>query len=214
MTNSEVIIERLQKALQLHFANRAYFAVTYGSYASGCQTSASDIDFFVAVEQSQKEDLDALVLLLKDLEQEYAITLDTEVPYENKLLVSFIDLDHAVALDAFALDGTSAVVPSIQKEKTFLSSPQIRWRLILNALTTPHIMIAGNSDIYQRYRLSAEAAVRDLSKLLTGNTELLEERVRALITSKDGATGEMFLGYKSERLPIVGYLRNILKDVS
>ena len=70
-------------------------------------------------------------------------------------------------------------------------------RLILNALTTPHVFLGGDLDQYQRQCTKADRAVALVAlSLLEGAVGFtVADAVTALVNGPNGATGEDFLGY-------------------
>lgn len=210
MANSNLIIQELADSIELQFSNRQYFACVYGSYAYNCHTFDSDIDFFVAVTELKPTDTQKMIDVMKFLAEKYNLGLDAEVPYENKLVVSLDDLNHMAALDAFDLDSNNQTVPTVKKDEIFLSSPEIRWRLLMNALTTPHLFIAGNQNFYSAQRERAEYALRDLANYLAPSDPT--QKIERLFVNPDGVAGEMYLGYKSERIAVRRYIEGILEQ--
>lgn len=171
------------------------------------------MDMFIAMETIEEEDLERTKDFIIDLHTRHGLNLDDEVPYENKLIVSYEDVQNAVNLLSFIKSGSSYKIPPIEKKEKFLASPEVRWRLILNALTSPHEFIYGNQEIYADFKVGAEKAIVRLARGLTKEdnptpTELLQ----SLFSGTNGEEGEMYLGYKKERDETVRYLENIMVE--
>jgi predicted nucleotidyltransferase len=189
------------------------FVCVYGSYATNSHTPESDIDIFVAVKDRSMVDFEDLHNFVLSLHSKYNLRLDFEVPFRNKLLVSYDDINNANELRAFVQKGSSYLIPSIQKNPEFLASDEIRWRLILNALTSPHLCLSGNHDHYRLFKKDAEEAIFKLAQHLVSTQEpSLEDLLDVLLFKDDGAEGEMFLGYKRERPPVIEYLKSLISN--
>ncbi|MBO6557572.1 MAG: hypothetical protein JJ957_13795 [Pseudomonadales bacterium] len=130
--------------------------------------------------------------------------LDDEVPLHNKLLVSYQDLNHAVEIHS----NTKRIDPIVKSEE-FLGSPEMRLRLLFNALTTPNYCVGGMCNDYLFYKERAELGLVTLSDKISGKDTPTTTRVDDLIRSDDGKEGEDYLGYKNLR-PVRSYLQYIL----
>lgn len=186
-----------------------YFGCIYGSYATGTNNEKSDVDLFISSSNIDQSKFELIKEFIIDYHQKNKLSLDDEVPYENKLFVDYKDILDAVELKGFVLEKGLISVPEVQKNKEFLSSRPIRLRLIFNALTTPHIFFGKDERTYHKNRRKAETNLRFLSThLSTGHTT--SDPLNILLNGPNGAEGEMFLGYK--RYPIViNYLTSIIK---
>lgn len=204
-------VPKLVDYLNQLLVGQNYFAVLFGSYASGTPSQISDVDFFVAMNDYSPEVFRALKTFVINLHTELGIPLDEEVPFENKLLVSYKDLDEAVQLTPFKAKVGYTVSP-IAKTIEFLSSHEMRLRLLLNALTTPNQFLSGNEEVYNTYRRSAEEAMTELAKhLVTTKNPTLEDYIQALSKSPAGDSSELYLGYKIEKQAVQDHVRSILK---
>jgi predicted nucleotidyltransferase len=194
-----------------HFCGRDYFVCVYGSMASGHQNARSDIDLMAFAKHQSMRDFiflfDNLVLLHRHMN----LTLDAEVPYRNKLLVSYRDVDAAVRLTCFPRRDGHRSVPPIRKSKRFLASRAMRLRLILNVLTSPHELIAGSRASYDTYRERAEQAICKLAlDLAYPKSVPPASHLDKLLYGECGQEGELHLGYRADRPMVVRYVRNIL----
>jgi len=206
------IFRKLSSFSREYLQQYDHFVCVYGSCASGYYCGTSDIDVFIFVEQYNVEILTKSIDFLTDLHVQCRLNIDNEVPYANKLVVSYQDVVHAINLRPFFNANGECYVPPIEKTEKFLSSKEIRWRLILNALTSPHRFISGNKEKYLFFKVEAEKSITRLSyKLMNTPGPTLDDLVRRLLFGVHGEEGEMYLGYKNERKKIVKYLRNIIK---
>ena len=212
MDRKQEMLQELVSFSEKHFAHRDHFVCVYGSYASGHHTEKSDMDMFIAIEAHDEEDFKRVRDFLIDLHIRYGLSLDDEVPYENKILVSYEDVQHAIALDSFIKNGERYQVPLVKKDQGFLASLEIRWRLILNALTSPHEYLYGNKESYTTFKTSAEKSIVRLARGLIRNGESTPKGLlTVLMVGASGEDGEMYLGYKKERGAVIEYLENIIK---
>lgn len=195
-----------------HLRHLDYFVLVYGSYASGHYRNTSDVDVFIVVEQYNNKDFTKSLNFLTDLHVRYNLKIDNEVPYTNKLIVSYKDVMHAIALDPFTHKEEGYHIPPIRKSKKFLSSQEIRWRLILNALTSPHLFIYGNKEKYLSFKNDMEKSIVRLALGLMGAQKpTVKNLTKILLTSAHGEKGEMYLGYKKERKEVVEYLKSLIE---
>jgi len=212
MNTKQKLLQEVSFFSEKCFAPRNHFVCVYGSYMSGHHTEKSDMDMFIAIETRDEEDFKKVRDFLVDLHIRYGLNLDDEVPYENKILVSYTDIQRAIALDSFIKNGERYRVPLVKKDKGFLSSLEIRWRLILNALTSPHECIYGNKELYTMFKNGAEESIVRLARGIIRNSRPTpRELLRVLMFGANGEEGEMYLGYKKEHSAVIEYLENIIK---
>jgi predicted nucleotidyltransferase len=187
-----------------------YFACIYGSQAYGRATAESDLDVMVFVPEAARPGLlQELVRSFVQLSEREHYALDAEVPFENKLLVTYVDLDAAISLRGFRWAAEGIRIPAIEKTRHFLSSDEMRWRLALNVLTTPHIVLGPDETRYRKYQSGARNAVRTLARGLNSESG---NPVQSLLGTGE-LSGESFLGYKD--IPeIRRYLGWLLSDES
>lgn len=211
MKKQDKLFKELSFFLKKHFGNRNHFVCVYGSHASSCFTDKSDIDMFIAVDKYDAEDFKKTLSFFLDLHQRSGLSLDDEVPHKNKLIVTYEDIEKAISLQAFEKHGKYYHIPPVIKNDIFLSSPQVRWRLILNALTSPHFCIAGNYNTYENYKKQAEKSLLILAKNLTRkNNPTNEDIIKSLFTGEKGEEGEWYLGYKKGHGEVEQYIKNLV----
>lgn len=179
------------------------YAIVYGSSVYSPDKSTSDVDMFLVSRDADNVAIDSLVTFIKDLHFKNGRRLDAEVPYENKVLYSLPEIDSAVSFSGFEIVGGRIIVPKVKKEAEFLQSEQIKARLALNGLTTPHVVFGKDFAQYHEARVKAGLAITILAISLSKQSRFnLDDLRDALVVDEDGQSGEMFLGYKTE-YPIV-----------
>lgn len=196
--SSGYLVSKLSKEISSYFGNRSFFACIYGSYASGESSEHSDIDVLIATEAYSQEDLTVVKEIVLGFHITHKLYIDNEVSYDNKLLISYKDLNDAANLKGFIKKGNTITIPQVVKEKKFLESKKIKLRLALNALTSPHIMFGNDERMYAKLKEKAEKNITWLSiSKQKSDTYEVDELVNALLTGDSGEEGELYLGYKN-----------------
>lgn len=210
MQNEQELLTRIDRFLTEYFVNRKYFGLIYGSFANGTRSSESDIDLFIALESFTHNDLIQIKKFIINFHEKNNLKIDNEVPFENKLMVSYNDVGEATKLKGFVFQENKIVIPPVIKSRKFLDSKEVRLRLILNALTTPHIFLGNDYTQYMSYKNLAEESIFSLStSSLHQSLFNVENIVEALLRSENGEEGEMFLGYKRHPF-VIKYLNDII----
>jgi hypothetical protein len=185
--------------LRAEYVGASGYGLAYGSHADGTAHTASDLDLLlVGQETLTVERQQALIRDVIRLHERHGFGLDQEVSYSSKLHATAVEVWEAVALGGFGLtaDGEVIVDPVIV-EPWFLDSRAFKLRLVLNALTVPHVFLGGDAPLYERHREQAERSVTLLALSLVDSREVptTHELLRALTGDPEGACGEDFLGY-------------------
>jgi arginyl-tRNA synthetase len=188
------------------------YICVYGSSVYSPDKLTSDVDLFAVTHGVGKLALDPLVSFIKDLHIRHGRHLDAEVPYENKVHYTAAEVEDAVQFGGFEVQSSHITVPPVRKESAFLQSPAIKARLALNGLTTPHVVFGEDFRRYHIARERAGEAAALLAISLIDRQEVSVPLLRdALTVSETGASGEMFLGYKTQ-YPIVNeHLSGVLE---
>lgn len=208
--DSSKILDDLDSFSRNHFKDRPHFVCNYGSYANGTAHDNSDLDLFFATEKVLPYDLKEVTDFIIKYHLDNGLMQDEEVPYANKLVVSYVDLERAVKLEGLDHAHGRIIVPPIIKSEIFLASMEVRYRLLFNALTSPHNVAGPDQISYQKFKEEAEKSLLDLALNLNVRAKEPdpESLVRVLLSNPDGEAGEMFLGYK-ENPKTIEYLRDI-----
>lgn len=195
-----------------YFVDRDYFICIYGSYVNGHADENSDVDLLVASTDFTKRDLDNIKKFVISFHKKHNLSLDNEVPYDVKLLITYRELNDAINLKGFKYDKNGDLeIPKVEKNKDFLESYEVKLRLALNALTSPHIMLGNDNKSYERIKARAEKAIYKLANDLVGNkpNKTNEAILNVLLYGQDTEEGEMYLGYKNYP-SVVSYLSKFI----
>jgi methionyl-tRNA synthetase len=196
--SSKYLVSQLTKEISSYFGNRSFFACIYGSHATGKNNENSDIDVLIATAKYSQEDLTIVKGIILEFHRTHKLHIDNEVPYDNKLLISYKDLNHAANLNGFIKKGDTIIIPQVVKDKKYLESKKVKLRLALNALTSPHIMFGNDEHMYAKIKEKAEKNIAKLSISKQKNdTYEVTDLVNALLTGDNGEEGELYLGYKN-----------------
>lgn len=192
------------------FRGRDYFSCIYGSQIYRAGSEKSDIDVLFAVRIHSNEELRKLKHAVIDFHETRHLPIDNEVPFENKLLIMYEELEEAINLGGFELYANTIVIPKVIKTAAFLNSAAVKKRLALYALTAPHVMFGNNIKKYQAYKNIAERNIVLLAINLIDKIEFDSGLIlKALLEGKNGETGELYLGYKNHPV-IVEYLQSLI----
>jgi arginyl-tRNA synthetase len=188
------------------FLRRGGYGLIYGSHARGTAGTRSDLDLLlIADARLDQAETEALIRDVKILHGRYGLDLDEEVSYEVKLVAGYQEVARAIALDGFVIDPAGRrSVPRVVAEPGFLNSGPFKLRLILNALTSPHIFLGGDVKRYREHQAQASRAVALLALSLAGEAESMSvtHLVRVLISDPgSGSRGEDYLGYVPTDVP-------------
>lgn len=209
-SKKQKLINEVKVYLDNYFTDKNYFACIYGSFANGMDNRNSDIDMIVATENYKKKDLILLKEFILSLHTRNNLKTDNEVPYENKLMISYMDFEKAARLRGFKFLDKEIVVPKIVKTKKNLGSKQIKFRLALNSLTSPHIFIGNDQKRYIELKDRAERNLV-LFGIYKQKKNIFERKLilDTMMLGGNGENGELYLGYKNY-LSVISYLKKII----
>lgn len=154
----------------------------------------------------QKKIIDSTI----EFHRKNRLKLDEEVPFDNKLIYSTSDIDEALNYSPF-YKNKKVVINEIKKTKKFLSSTEMKKRLLINILTTDHITIGKSTLEYEKraYKIIIDVIIKYFNLINPTVNELLDNMYKNKYT---GAEGEMFLGYKKNHENKEKYLINKLTE--
>ena len=169
----------------------------YGSTVYGKITNDLDISFIV--KKFNSKDYEKIKNLTIEFQHQHKMNLDEEVPYSSKLIYTDSDVEYMLRNSPFKkVNGIYRISP-IEKTIKFLSSKEMKYRLLLNILTTRSLILQGDKEKIDVYKQKAWDL---LVKIIISYNELseidLDNFIKLLYKDeKTNQDGEMFLGYKT-----------------
>lgn len=193
------------------FKQMKFGIIIYGSNIF--EEISSDLDLCIVGENITEQEKREIKEMVIQFHNSNKLKLDDEVPYNNKLFFSYEEIINAIIYNPFIING-KINIRKIQKDKQFLSSIEMRKRLIINILTTKHIMI--NCDI-SKMQIAKNMAWDLILKVIIeySSIKTLEPDVilkNLYYDSKNNVEGEMFLGYKKGNMKKEEYLLKEIKQ--
>lgn len=205
------IFRELKVFYKEYFGRRDYFALVYGSFASDDFRKDSDLDLFIAVKKRKAADFKKVRDFFIDLNIKNNFKINEEVPYKNKLIVSYKDVIDALNLRAFIKKDSKYIIPTVTADRKFLESKEVRLRIILNALTSPNQFICGNKNKYDLFKQKAEKAIIKLAYGLSKKDELTQKEIlNVLLKGAKGEESGDYLGYRNHRPKVIKYLKELI----
>jgi predicted nucleotidyltransferase len=214
MINTEFMILEISDFCKKELANSDFFTCIYGSFATGDNGSTSDLDILFATDIYTESQFNLIRDFVLKLRTKYSLTIDEEIPYKNKLLLSYSDILHSSQITCFntETDGLYKISP-IQDSYEYLSSKEARDRLLLNIFTTPNIFITGNRVKYDQFKLLMEKSLFKLIYGLLKNDKNItkEDLYNKLVFDESGKKGRSYLGYKTERKLVQAHILSLIE---
>ncbi|WP_034271277.1 nucleotidyltransferase domain-containing protein [Haloechinothrix halophila] len=190
---------RVASELRSAVIGESGYGLAYGSHPAGTATPRSDLDLvFVGPRSLAPEELKRLIEAVCELHRLHGFDLDTEVDYAVKIHATFADVDAAINLRCFDADRYGNITASaVVAEPWYLNSRIFARRLLLNALTSPHVFLGGPTAIYAAHRKRAEQSLVRLAMSLLSHPAsfTIEDAAAAVLHGPGQATGQDFLGY-------------------
>ena len=183
--------------------------ILYGSSVFG--VNGHDLDMcFVSEKTLLTEELEELINIIKFYHYKYNLSIDEEVPYQNKVVYSKNFIDDTFINGPFPIINGQYQIPKIVKTKDFLSSTIMRKRLLLNVLTTKYIVLNGDLKEIKNYSKKAyEYMIRVL--ISYANLDNFSENDLYNVFIKDPylkVEGELYLGYKTNFKERIDFLKS------
>jgi len=209
--------KELKKFIKEKFKGKLFFVVIYGSCAYHVEKNDSDIDILSICISCRKKEIDEFINFVKRLHVKYGLKIDTEVPFNKKLVVREDILNAAIKGEGFSVKKGRFFIPPIEKTREFLSSDRVVMRLTLNALTSKNIFIFGDKKYYERKRMEAGFGIarvvfssRNIEKVN------IDEFIDSIMEDERGKAGEDYMGYKEVpriRSYLIGYFRKVFSSM-
>ena len=160
--------------------------------------SSSDLDVCIILENSVDDiKKEKIIKSTINFHKENGLRIDEEIPFQNKLIYTIQEVKEYLNESPFIENGIY-VIRDICKTKEFLSSREMKQRLLLNILTTDHKVLFDYDNRVESFEKQAWNIIIDaiinFNKLTEIScTTILENMYKSKYT---GAEGEMYLGYK------------------
>lgn len=169
----------------------------YGSTVYG--KISSDLDIAFIVKDFNDQDFRKIRDLAVEFQKVKGMELDQEVPYESKLIYREREVEQMLKDSPFKRQNGIYVISPIEKTEEFLSSKEMKYRLLLNILTTRSLLLTGDEQKIDEYRRKAWDL---LVRVIVSYNSLSEIEIDRFINMlyrdpKTQENGEMFLGYKT-----------------
>ncbi|NKY51800.1 hypothetical protein [Nocardia vermiculata] len=183
-------------ALEVLPAHCPRAVVIYGSFGRMRQKASSDVDVLVIGEYSTRA-LRRLTDAIIAYSRERGLALDEEVPYANKVLVDWEELESAGSCSVFS--GSPRLVP-VRRHPDFLASKYMRARLFVTGVLAQRTL-AWSEDVTRLEAVRARAqaglvlaAVDDLRAL---EVEVDEDAVVEYLMGQ-GVSSDDWLGFEPD----------------
>lgn len=195
------------------FPNEEPIILLYGSAVEGVENS--DLDLCTIVHKYNKDDEENMKNITVKFHIDNGMKIDNEVPFESKTIYSYFDIEKMLMKPPFQIYRRKFYIPKIEKNKEFLASTSVKYRLLLYALTANSVVISGNSKILDDYRKRAwEMLVKVIFSYNANKLVNVEEFVDILCKNPfTGEEGEDFLGYKRNYKGLYNHLINKTKEI-
>ncbi len=206
------IKKEIKLFVENEFKNKVYFTIIYGSYAYGINKDYSDLDLITVCESFKQNQVERMTRFIVHLHKKYNLKIDSEVPYEKKLLVNIDLFEKGIKAQGFKIKNRKICIPMIVKTKEFLKSDKMIMRLALNAITSKNIFIAGD---YNHYTKRREEALKNMIKIIfstKGIEHVTLQKFVSFILGTGEESGELYLGYKND-VKIKEYLKRTFKMI-
>lgn len=190
------------------FKDREVTVVLYGSASEGNLTS--DFDVCTFFHNYSTEDAKKIEEITLKFHKDNNMKIDNEVPFESKAIYSYFDIERLLLKPPFPVFRNKFYIPPIEKNEKFLSSDDVKLRLLLFVLTANSVVIGGNESTFNSYRERAwETLIRVVYSYIGNNFQSVEEFVNNICSNALGKEkGKDFLGYREEKNIQHNYLLN------
>lgn len=212
------ILEKYKESSLNLFSDSTYpvAIIVYGSSIYNYNQKISDLDvcFILDDDQYSEQIIAQLINMTVYFHMCNSLPIDEEIPFENKLVFSVDEVKETLSGNLFCSANGVWEIPPIIKTHDFLSSKLMKKRLLLNILTSDHILLSGDENTVKKFEERAweiiiEAVVKCFNPPRIDVETVLSLLLRNPITLEEG---EMYLGYKSDLSQKEKYLRMVLNQ--
>lgn len=195
--------------IQAKFFDTIQSIIFYGSNIY--DDISSDLDVCVIVRKNNPQLQEKIINETLKFHLIHNLRIDDEVPHTNKLVYTIDEIEETLNNPPFYENGI-VVIHDIVKNMQFLSSKEMKQRLLLNILTTDHLTVGESTKDYEirALRIILDVIINYFKIDDKSETEILECMYQNKYT---GATGEMYLGYKKDHKEKDKYLRKKIHEI-
>lgn len=206
--STDVLLEQYKEKINMYFGDKETFILLYGSSVDNI--CSSDLDICLFVHSYTEEDVKKLKDITILFHRENKLEIDEEVPFENKIIYSFHEIGDMLLNPPFNIHRNEFKISPVEKKEGYLSSKEMRERLLLNILTNKYLLVQGNGKIFKEYSNQAwNSIIRVIFSYLGKPLLTIDEFISHLCTNTiSGATGEDYLGYKKDDVSSLKYIRS------
>lgn len=197
------------KLINTKFSGKVKSIIIYGSniYNESC----SDLDACLILNEKNAKLQESIIYETLAFHRLHNLKIDEEIPHTNKLIYTISEIEETLKNPPFLEDG-KVVIHDIVKDKSFLSSKEMKQRLLINILTTDHLTIGESTAKYEL------KALKIIIKVIISYYDIKDvsedEILECMYTNRyTGASGEMYLGYKKNYQEKEKYLRKKVREV-
>lgn len=183
--------------------------IAYGSNCYG--ENNSDLDVCILISESFKNE-SQLINDTVEFSINNKLKVDDEIPHSNKLIYKYDEVGDILTHSVFVRNNVYSI-HDIRKTKDYLSSYEMKARLLINIFTTEHNILCGfmpfvNKCEEQSWMIILDAIYNVYKlKLDSDDATVLELLYQNPITMN---CGETYLGYKKNDRRKMEYLNNRL----
>ena len=188
------------------FPESKIIIISFGSFAYGFDTSDFDVcNIFDYYGKKEKEKIKDVTI---NFHIDNNLKIDNDVPFENKCIFSFDDIRKVIKNPPFPIISDKYYISPIIKKAEYLSSIEVKDRILLNILTSKMVPINGHLDkIYKFTEEAWETIIRVIFSNI-GNKPLDQKMfLNHMYKNPIGnEKGKDYLGYCTNKKHVLDYL--------
>lgn len=209
----DLLIERLSSIF--NFDNCGI--IVYGSNIYS-DYKKSDLDFCIIVEDKECINKLELEQTIRKFHIDNNLEIDEEVPFSNKLLYSFFELENiSTTLFPFQNEHGDYEINDISKEANYLCSERMHLRLLVNILTTDNRVYTNNIQIKNFIKMNSnKVKMKMIDSIVNFYNKQRDVNTILNLMYENPYTkscGEDYLGYKKGNMYKEDYLKKWITDV-
>lgn len=205
MNKWDFLIQEYVNLLKKEFDD--FNVLLYGSTAY--KVLNSDFDVCILKEKYDDEDKNKIKNLTISFHKTNNLKLDLDMPYEQKCIYSFEDMDKVIKKPPFKKEKGLYKLMPVKMSEDYLQSDEMKNRLLLNILTTDSKLIYGIDELkVNDYKNQAWKTLVGLIYSSKNNMYLTKQDCLNTILKDDVslAEGKSFLGYSKNNEKQINYL--------